>query len=140
MEQKRSTGISISGWSNVIIGIIGIMCFLRSIFLFVEGAMNMNAPDSDKGAFVSYELGQVGIWYSIPYISMLILGIGIIKLNSLARKVYVMYLLPLAIAISFIWIDGSHESFFLPLLIPQIAFICIQIFYLTRPKVKEQFK
>lgn len=142
MSDGRPIGITIIGIADIIIGIVGLPFLAYGFWSFFVGLFNI--------------FGQFGLMYlifSIPFILGGVLGIILImsgiwklKLREKGRKVN-LYLSPLvAIAAYFGFyfiIFGKTSSYSLTnisCLLISLSFLGLHIWYLTRPKVKEQFK
>ena len=125
MEKKRSKGITILGWYFIIFSIFG---FLGNLYFFI------GTPPLEillKWLFLVQALGSL---------LLLFIGINILKLKELWRKIaicYFAYILLLIISISF------YSKDIITTLLKHVLEIIIWsfiIYFITRPKVKEQFK
>ena len=121
MEKKRSKGVTIFGWLNIVVGAFGILAFL----LRMPGGIMLGAP------------------------LLLVIGVGLLKLKEWARileiiltfggvlfriVIYLISILRYAIPLNRAWI------FFIKGNILGWITAGIIIYFFTHPKVKEQFK
>jgi hypothetical protein len=159
MEKKRLVGVTVVGWAEIIIGLLGTIVFAMCLFsLFWIAIKATHEGEETMGL-----LGVIpGLFFTA--ISPLFLfgggGIGIIKLKSWGRKINLIvipiFTLLLAESVHIgrvleakhyiknnpaISLFVSLGSWSLGIIIPVIFFLILPIFlYLTLPKVKEQFK
>ena len=147
MEKKRSAGVTVCG----------IMMISYSLWLFIAAGITPVSyffyrflPTPFKMALkISAGLPLITLWISLIY---LVPSIGILKLKNWARlfTVYftILLLLPCIYVLAILTIftikgglEGPAVIGYLPIffVLPIMPFI-IPLIYLTRPKVKEQFK
>lgn len=118
---------------------------LRSLHYLETSTTGVYALGID---FQQFDAFVLYVFMTFPYAVLFILGAGILRLMPLARKIRAFFL-P-----SFVCIDGTYFVYvnyaifersvnwrpFLLLFLPLIAASLFGSYYLTRPKVKEQFK
>ena len=147
MKKKRSVGVMIFGWLEVFIGTVGGVFFLfslnllfSSLYYFDTYIPGVNTVGIDFNVF---DLGSLYCFLALPYVVIFFLGIGILLLKPLARKISVF--LPL-----FILIDGCFFIYFfsdkakklatfLILFVPLFILSLSAMYFFTRPRIKEQF-
>jgi len=142
MESKRLLGITVLGVIDIIFGIIGLpflICGFGSVFLSILNIFNQYA--------IMYLL------FGIPFVLggglgvvLIMAGVWKLKLKEKGRKIS-LYLSPLiaiamCFALPFIGIGRRLSSTItnLAYLLIPVIFLVAHLWYLTRPKVKEQFK
>ena len=135
MEKKRSAGVMI----------ISIIMLMYS--LWFVGDMLIETPGILFSPSDLYN--SQGGWFMSPFVGLIyfISSLGIVKLKEWARKlaVYFSALISFLIVILIILVfNAAFQGECLPgvelLLIPMFSPSVIFLIYLTRPKVKEQFK
>ncbi len=131
MKDRISLGITLIGILSILFGLIAIIQIYDSFLL--EGGFNS------------------GFLLSVVFILLLIgiflpLGIGILKKKNWARKTIIIYSFLTASWMTLLYGPFGQKAFSRPpknsgLSILIIWLVCfIVIFFVTRPKVKEQFK
>ena len=170
MVKKRSLGLTVFASVEISLGLLAALPFLFTLFFI---ASHLTAYIRlYQGQFVGTTLGlnlALADWIlklTLPFFLMLPLGIGIFRLNALARRLNLV-IVPLCFMVFYFLMYGVygiyHEwkqsiktlSYFLndimvnirmfftvPLvyILISVFFSGFIIFYLTRPSVKEQFK
>jgi len=135
MEKKRSKGITI-------LGICLLLCAVPALFAALIGMVSQSYAKGVTEVVIDIIMRILFISSPLTFISA---GVGMLNLKNWAR-IMVMFIFPIPsfIAIS---ISGSFLNVIMPpdivslmtLLGTAVMSLAI-IFYLTRPKVKEQFK
>lgn len=155
MEKKKPVGIYIIVLSTLISHIVALMIFFNPAMstpypkILVYGVF---IPFPFINICLNYEWHAVGILYSFIFI---ILAIFIFRLKNIARIIFVVFqILFLLIGVTstafgFFWIgemqhQGMSTIAILGQLLSSIWMFCffplLFLLYLTRPKVKEQFR
>ncbi|MFC1709354.1 hypothetical protein ACFL2J_04785 [Candidatus Omnitrophota bacterium] len=140
MEKKRSVGVTVFGWFNILIGAVGSTAFIYC--LATMGHMIAISPTiGDKSFSMGMWIGKFLLAITFPFTLVFISGIGTLKLKPFGRIISIIsdpiILILAAAAFSFIpfdeWIMASYFATFL-------VTSFLKIYFFTRPKVKEQFK
>ena len=137
MERKGSVGVRVFGWSEIIIGILG--SFQGLISLFASSILVI----SKQNLRCSLPLLLSSILVFIPFPFLIVCGIGMLKLKQWARKINLWIMHGFILTITFLYITFWREYLGIQALISSLivlALICLIICFLTRPKVKDQFK
>lgn len=140
MKKTRTTGITILGIIDIIIGIVGLPFLMYGLWSFFGGILNI------------FGNGLMYLIFSIPFILggttgliSIMSGIWKLKLKEKGRRLNI-YLSPLvAVAAYFGFyfiIFGITLSYLLTnifCLLISVSFFILCIWYLTRSNIKEQF-
>ena len=142
MENKRSKGVTVFGWTGIISGGLGTALLVLSV-IGVMTAQNFGG--------VMFLISAVVL---LPMPLVLLTGIGLIRLRSWGRNLG-LFVLPVFVLLIIILLslyifsirnsDMEDQAFLASLALWGILFIGIflilpQVYILTRPNVKEQFK
>jgi len=124
MAKKRSIGVMILGWYFILNSISHFLC----VFIY---ALSDISIEKITPSFVKYPPIITACW-----IGMIFLGRGLLALQEWARKVtiflFIFLILFFAAVLVFVSIYFMHIIVF--------VFALIGLYFLTRPKVREQFK
>lgn len=140
IEKKSLMGIKIIGIIEILFGIFG---FIGIIFSLYMGAMShfpwFGRPDDPIEAkrLCGVFFCVFGFLVCSPFFLFLFSGFGLLKLRNWA-KIMSLILFPLTIVAFYYLRYPLSLSLFWA--IPFILFFAFSLFYLTRSKVKEQFK
>ena len=149
-DKNRPINIVIFGWFEILIGFLGSIFFLMSLEFLLRSLHYLQTHIINVYTIgVDVEMFDLGILYCMmtsPYPIILILGLSMLQLNSLARKINIL-LAPFVLMLggSFIYLSSSVSyremkwSSFLILFIPLIIVSIIAVFFLTRRRVKQAF-
>ena len=149
---KRSKGVAAFGWFDIFSGCLGGVFFMMSIDYILKSLHYLNTHIPYVYTIgVNLQRFDAGVLYcamTFPYIIILFLGVGILQLSELARRIKVKLLLP------FILVDGAFfiyityvvlnkkvrwDSFFM-LFSPLVLISIWGILFLSKPQVKKQFR
>ena len=138
MQKKRSVGVTMVA---LIMLIISIFYITGNSFLLTVCFM----PEDVKALFLSEvqtpekQIFQRSMKLLIEYLILFVLGIGVLKLNNLMRKITIFYsafgLVALVLAVILF-----KKAYSIPQTIIYILFNSFLIFFFTRTKVKEMFQ
>lgn len=141
MGKKRSTGVTILGWGEIILGGIGTAIFILFTISFIYCLFH--PAQTEIGAFIS--LATMIIF--LPAHLFLWAGIGVIKVKSWGRKmnIFVITILISLLVIFFLifhlFITGKQFMGYLLIEIPVALLLALPlVFFFNRPDIKEQFK
>lgn len=134
MENKPSKSIRIIAKTGRIFGVLIILLFLIFFIVWLHAKENVD---------FLYLLGL--LFFAISFV---VSGTFMLKLKQWARYLFIFQMCLIVtrgIWITIEWVPHSHFSFaelfdFSPAFITHILLPLYFIYYLTRPKVKEQFK
>ncbi len=137
---KRSKGITVFAWVEIVLGAIG------SLLCILTGYLTWFCASSSGGGYAAVFMLVISV-LSFPLIFILITGIFLLKLKSWARMANIIILMALAffvLAAGF-YLGPMSGIKFLVTYYPIISFglfliITFSAWFLTRFKVKEQFK
>ncbi len=134
MDKKRSVGVTIIGWLNIVFfGGIALVLYMF-IFLLSLGGNSAKIASASGQSLMMFRVTIVyGILLSAAFI---VTGLGVLKLKETARvqTVYLAIVMLLA-DIFFSMQNFSNSGFLLSLIYPAILII-----FFSLPKTKEQFK
>ncbi len=149
MDKKRSAGITVVAWAEIIIG--GLVAIISSgllviftIFYIFPALTGQHSSDPEYIGWMMVGVIASGI-LALPSILIFISGINILKLKSWAR----MFNIGLAIALPIyafiiLFIAASGNSAYIPAVSicvsPALILALLKVWYFTRQSVKEQFK
>ena len=139
--QKRSIGLTILGWFEIVVGFLGVVFF--GFFLFFSLAY-VNVDDVNvRDTFVVFIVYLPPVLFSLV---SLFTGIGILKLKKAAWRLNVflhpgIYLYMLSGVLWYVKRWGFMVNGYLEVIIFIFWFFILisSILYLTRPKIREQF-
>lgn len=154
--KKRSKGIMLLGWTIIISSIISFLPLMLQADNFISTlAMSITVAPTITffitGSLLGQDLVVGGLFMYASFLVSLGLGIGILKLNNITRILTIiiswvklglsLFMGYNAIVTVFV-IRDSHIAEIEKLIIAPIAIAVyiIYLVYLSRPKVKEQFK
>lgn len=147
MKKKKSVGITILGWLEIFIGLAGSVFFLFSLNLLFGSLyyLGTHIPGvSTVGIdFDMFDLGSLYCFLTFPYLVIFFLGIGILLLKPLARRISLV--LPIFILIDgclfFYFISGKAKKLaaFLILFVPLFILSLSARYFMNRSSIKEQF-
>jgi len=149
MEKKRSTGITILAWIFIISGIVlslPLLLMQHNVVLpqFVVTVASTLAMTSNAFIGLLFPATKAGVILSVLICSTIgiVLGIGILKLANIARIVTIFSICIRIFEDIFISIANVYATDYAKLFYCVITLLIhiFYIIYLTRPKVKEQFK
>ena len=129
MEKKRSKGI-------IILGVYLLLCTIPAVFAAIIGGMSVSRVGSPPEVALDIILH---ILFITSPIAFLVAAVGLLELKNWAR-ILTMILSPI---LMYITCFGVCILFNLPPILMLVTFailFVIIIYYLTRPKIKEQFK
>lgn len=137
MEEKRSRGVTTLAFFEMGVGMFGTSLLI--LFSAISILSNFSSSLSSE-----VEIGRNAAKYLAimltPSLLIWISGEGLLCLKSWSRKINLFVFPLLAIFISILWFNsGCWQPIVLPLVIFW-GFIISETFFLSRPKVKEQFK
>lgn len=142
-------GIKVIGWIETISGGLGSLFCLYNIFFFFwslyatkKGIDKPLIPGDPSAELLGIGLCPIYAAISAPFLFLLAIGIGILKLRPWARKLHiiiwsiVLIILSLALILQFF----TKDLLAVVSLLLSIALVFIPIFYFTRPMIKELFQ
>ena len=141
-KNKRLSGITVIGVSEVVIGLAGCVVFLSSIGVYFA---NVFSGIEFGFAKDSYSMMRLSVFLGVatmPFALILITGIGALKLKPWAQKINIFVIPPVVIPIIFVWtIKGFAHNWIEAALrvIPVGVLLIANMKYLSHPKVGEQF-
>jgi len=149
MEKKRSVGVTILGWLEILIGGIGSIFFVLSFYVYLH-AIYLLKIGSNSGDQLGVDLGFLFSVMTFPSLFILVSGIGILRCSSWARKMNIV-VIPLVLILVTVFLSQGAlweirrgnlwaGTTILGLFLAIGIVIFLKVWYLTRPKVKEQFK
>ncbi len=152
-EKKRSKGITITGWTEVLIGGLGGLLFFLTKIGILDPEMVMDSLVIIVLPYIPFPCPLLLFAITKMFPFLLIAGIGILGLRSWARKMNILIFSILLVIpcqcvfvlfILFIFgcsspICSGDIHMLIGSMLP-ILLIILFIWYLTRPKVMEQFK
>ena len=137
----------IFGWLEVFIGAAGSAFFLLSLNLLFSSLYYLSTHMQGVHTIgINFNILDLGVLYCLltfPYVVIFILGIGILLLKPLARRISLF--LPLFILIDgwlfiyFLSDKAKHLKSFIILFIPLLILCLSAMYFFARHKVKEQF-
>jgi len=135
IEKKRFITIMIFGMMEAMLGILGASVFGNELNKVISGYYNIMI-----GGGIYRAVLILGFLISVLTIA---LGIGILKMKPAALR-YSLFFLLISTLIELCVIVSNHygliSDVWMPYHIVFLIFCCFFMFYLTHPKVKEQFK
>jgi uncharacterized membrane protein len=153
MDKKRSIGVTIFGWCEVLLGAIGSIPSLDTVRMYLV-IQYKYATGYYKGLLSGFsDRLCFGIIWSVsictfPLFFVLISGILTLRLSPSAKRINTVFL-PLLLIVEAAYIfqtstlgmqDNPFYELYSPFYVCLYAGIAIfQIWFFTRPKVKEQF-
>lgn len=147
MDKKRAIGIKILAWIIIIGSAISFLPLLFPSYGLIPykvgqiSAIFTLAPHAvfTIGAFLGQHPAVGGLLMYALYLFSVVLGAGILRLKSPARiAVILISWIQIAEAAYSAWDFEYLKAFFIA--IGSLSIHMVYIYYLTRPKVKEQFK
>ena len=149
--EKRSLGLTLFCWAEILIGIAGSILFVfsldwssvRSFYLISTHIENVYTVGVD---FDMLALGFLYCAMTFPFVVILFLGVFSWQRRPWARKINIIVVPALAAGIGLFALVGlslfgeamKWRSFFI-VMIPLCLFSIVKVWYLTRPRVKERF-
>lgn len=145
---QRSKGVAIFGWCEVLLGAIGILPLLETLrmYLLVE---YRDATGYYKGWLpglgdrIGLSILETISASTFPFIFILISGILVLKLKPLGRRLNVL-LLPGLLIVEAVYVslpcEDTHAFGSVPMGVVYVGMALLQIWFFTRPKVREQFE
>ena len=129
MEKKRSVGITIIGILEILVGLLS-LCYVINYFFMAM-----------KGTPFGFSIDSIFLYSCMGLSLFLVLGIGIIMKKHIF---WIANIFAMGIVLM-VCIYKTVDSFGFPyppyiLIIPSAVIALSIIYYLTRPKVKEQFQ
>lgn len=158
MVKEKSRGIKILGWIIAILALNNFITYIICFYLFARGGYAPMFIRNYAGVFSYFEylyLHQLFAKYklfflcnistALPFIYnilFLVSAIGIMKFKNWARKLVVicLILLLVLVCISFCYKFTEINTFGKFLYLFKTLILLFPIVYLTRPKVREQFR
>ena len=155
IQENKSIGLSIIGWLETILGSLGgiyliwtLGFYLWSLYATSQGIDKPIQPGDPSAEMVAVAVSPFLIISSLPFLLLLILGIGLIKKYEWARKIQIiLWAILLAVCLTALLLrsfavmpNGQKDFFGISLL---LSLICIEVFliwFLTRAKIKDKFK
>ncbi|MDD4894012.1 MAG: hypothetical protein PHW54_01690 [Candidatus Omnitrophica bacterium] len=134
MDKKRSIGVTIFGWLNVIFfGGISLILYIL-VFLLALGGSSAKIAAASGQSIMMFRVSMVyGILLSA---ALIVTGLGVLKLKERARTQTIYLAIVMLLAdIFFSMQNFSTSGFLLSLIYPAIIII-----FFSLPKTKEQFK
>ena len=127
MKKKRSIGITILGFSLLLPVISILLQFLPRVLLYCQFRR------------INFTADFLVILTSVPFI---VASIGILKLKNWARIFCIYWVALIGLYFCYLCLSVGYLSLrsILEALVVSVIPAIVIIFYLTRPKVKEQFK
>lgn len=142
MGKKRLSGITVIGVSEIILGLAGCVILLSAIgvyfanvFIGIEFGFSEN----------SYNIMRLAIFLGIvtmPFAVILIAGIGTLNLRSWAHKLNIFVVPLVTLPVIFVWTIRAFSDSWAEAavkVIPVGVLLMLNIKYLSRPQVTEQF-
>ncbi|MFC1621286.1 hypothetical protein ACFL2G_03170 [Candidatus Omnitrophota bacterium] len=147
MTEKKSPpkAVIVFAWVDILFGLLALIFFIYGLSKFLYSIqLIQNSSMPVKGYYVSRDLGRALFCLSLPGIPFLILGLGVLKLIPLAKKITLN--LSLFYVVSLILVYVLDELLRLPIMKIPIQFFfglflfsLSQLLFFTRSKVKELF-
>jgi len=147
MDKKMSKGVSLFGSIEIAFGLVGSLVFFIMVFAYISSLFDKSGnPEVSIGMDLAKAFMKA-LW---PSFLLFFAGKGALKLKSWAWYMNV-YAIPLSLIgvycyLFFLWAGGFDIRYIkdwdypLLFLIPILIFIIFEVWFFTRPKVKEQFK
>ena len=139
MERKRFIGITIWSWINIVAGLVGLFTHLRNLII--------KPPQTEINLYAKmYTTAPATVikWEAISGILscvlLLIIGINMLKLKELWRKIFLYLNIYLFLSMIIVIIISRNIQFALFASCLSAVIQLVQVYYFTRPKVREQFK
>ena len=144
MDKKRSVGITLLGWMEITIGIIGTLIFLYSLTGAARIILSGLFDSDNNGGMTASFVGGVFIFLALLFLPMpflLCAGIGILRLKSWARKVNIFVMPPLTFSLLLLnLIPGVGSDFLLATIFSALLLGLLPILFFNIPEIKVQFK
>jgi len=149
MEKKMSKGITALAIIEEIIGLLGSLLFIFMVFMYMSSLSDKSGNPENQ---IAIDVAKGSMYFLWPFLLIFFSGIGIYKLKLWAwlMNVYVIPLILLGVYFfgwarifdikRFIELWRNNWQLTLLMLGPIVIFIIAEAWFLTRPKVKEQFK
>lgn len=154
MEKKRSVGVTIFGWCEIIIGAIGTLFFATTLLVL------LSVLQKGGEEMMGVTAAIVMLFFTVPSPLLLLAGIGILKLKSWGRKINLIGVpVSVLLLITFLLVGeiqrinsyvkykpgispfSNSGTIYLSIVISFLLFFTsLIVYYFTRSKVKEQFK
>ena len=143
MEKKRSKGVTILGWLNIIVSFY-IYHYAKTLLIRERFFEKLEILQSVNINHTSLSYTTVNIAGVILCVIVFIAGILVLRLKEIGRKLAIYSciagLLVAMFELIYLLVQRSNPVIVLFVLVLLILPAGIYIYFLTRPKVKEQFK
>lgn len=141
-RKKRLSGITVIGVSEIILGLAGCVVFLSAIGVYFANAFSGIEFGFTKDSYAMMRLSTFMGIATIPFVLILITGIGTLNLRPWARKINIFVIPLMVIPIVFVWTVKAFSHSWVEAAIKSIpvgALLIFNIKYLSHFKVAEQF-
>ena len=142
MEKKRSRGVTIFGWGEIILGGAGTYILLNYLYYYIECLFHINQLGIAQGG-VETEIAFICVCFSLPFPFLLWAGVGVIKLKPVGRIINYIFIILISISTMVLLVFhyfGHYKGYLiLDIIVFLILFLPLFLF-LINPNVKEQFK
>jgi len=148
--QKRSIGVSIFGWCDIVVGSVGGIFFIGSSDMVLRSFYYLETKVRDVFTVgINFRLFDLGFLYSVmtfPYVIIFFSALGILGLRSWARKLKLL-MVPIVIMDGYFFVHVNRVvlnrqinwSAFLTLFIPLLVWTALSAYFFSRRGIKQQF-